>query len=231
MNIYYLQSCFILWWLKLSCEQRLRFKPKSQVKIFQGSIAGNFLASAMCAAYQLIVVGKGCVGYSLILLVLFSIWKGFIWPCFAGSVLDVERFYKTLFLQVLFLMFKGFIGPCFAGSVLDVERFIRPCFAGSVPDVERLYMTLFCRSCTRCGRYYMTWFAGPVLNEERKGIWPCFAVPFLDVERFYMTLFWRSMTLFFRSCSRCGKVEYNNCVCTGRVPDPTSLFLPTSFCM
>ncbi len=24
---------------------------------------------------------------------------------------------------------------------------------------------------------------------------------------------------------------YNNCVCTGRVPDPTSLFLPTSFCM
>ncbi len=23
----------------------------------------------------------------------------------------------------------------------------------------------------------------------------------------------------------------NNCVCTGRVPDPTSLFLPTSFCM
>ncbi len=24
---------------------------------------------------------------------------------------------------------------------------------------------------------------------------------------------------------------FNNCVCTGRVPDPTSLFLPTSFCM
>jgi hypothetical protein len=23
----------------------------------------------------------------------------------------------------------------------------------------------------------------------------------------------------------------NNCVCTGKVPDPTSLFLPTSFCM
>jgi hypothetical protein len=28
-----------------------------------------------------------------------------------------------------------------------------------------------------------------------------------------------------------GKNNDNNCVCTGRVPDPTSLFLPTSFCM
>ncbi len=26
-------------------------------------------------------------------------------------------------------------------------------------------------------------------------------------------------------------ILYNNFVCTGRVPDPTSLFLPTSFCM
>ena len=26
-------------------------------------------------------------------------------------------------------------------------------------------------------------------------------------------------------------VKLYNCVCTGRVPDPTSLFLPTSFCM
>ncbi len=28
-----------------------------------------------------------------------------------------------------------------------------------------------------------------------------------------------------------GTENNNNCVCTGRVPDPTSLFLPTSFCM
>jgi hypothetical protein len=26
-------------------------------------------------------------------------------------------------------------------------------------------------------------------------------------------------------------ISNNNCVCTGRVPNPTSLFLPTSFCM
>jgi hypothetical protein len=62
-------------------------------------MAGNFLASAMCAVYQLIVVGKGCVGCNLILQVLFLMWKGFIRPCFAGSVLDVERFYMTLFCR------------------------------------------------------------------------------------------------------------------------------------
>jgi hypothetical protein len=32
-----------------------------------------------------------------------------------------------------------------------------------------------------------------------------------------------------QNCIKC--FDYNNFVCTGRVPDPTSLYLPTSFCM
>jgi hypothetical protein len=35
----------------------------------------------------------------------------------------------------------------------------------------------------------------------------------------------------FRICLSALKYYNNNFFCTGRVPDPTSLFLPTSFCM
>ncbi len=50
-------------------------------------------------------------------------------------------------------------------------------------------------------------------------IWPFSASCVMEIlEQFIHIMFWEL-------CYN------NNCVCTGRVPDPTSLFLPTSFCM
>ncbi len=41
----------------------------------------------------------GKVVYDLVLQILFSIWKGCIWPCFADPVLYMERLYMTLFCR------------------------------------------------------------------------------------------------------------------------------------
>ncbi len=62
--------------------------------------------------------------------------------------------------------------------------------------------------------------------------------PFSSREFCFLFL-WNILTYLFAclatplSTHRVGRKLFNNnnCVCTGRVPDPTSLFLPTSFCM
>ncbi len=81
---------------------------------------------------------KSCslYGKDLVFQVLFLMRQGWIWPCFAGPVLDEEGLNMALFCRSC-----SRCGKVVYDLVLQVL----------LVNVKRLYMTLFCRSCSRCG--------------------------------------------------------------------------------